>query len=168
MSEKSERTTLSGSMSSAGVFPVRTSATQGSKQASAGSGRVSGRSLPVSFARYDRASSSWRTLQRCLSGEWALYSETWPQAGTMRNGKCFERPALEHPTSGQGSVSLPTVTANESKGAGRKRYVGSPHFRGAKMSEGLRTCYGDPIYLNPSFVELAMGFPKEWTLLETP
>lgn len=61
---------------------------------------------------------------------------------------------------------LPTMGANEFKGASRNRYVGSKHFRGAKMSEGLRTTSTDPIYLNPSFAEIVMGFPRGWTDLE--
>lgn len=61
---------------------------------------------------------------------------------------------------------LPTVTANEHKGTSRNRYVGSKHFRGSKMSEGLRTTSTDPIYLDPSFAEIVMGFPAGWTDLE--
>jgi hypothetical protein len=64
-------------------------------------------------------------------------------------------------------LSLPTITANEGKGSGRKRYRGSKHFRGAKMSEGLRTCQSDPIYTHPNFAEAAMGYEKDWTLVET-
>jgi len=68
-------------------------------------------------------------------------------------------------------IFLPTLGKNEPKGASRNRYRGSEHFRGAKMSEGLRTCEDDPIYLHPSFAEAAMGFPIGWTELdaaETP
>jgi hypothetical protein len=61
---------------------------------------------------------------------------------------------------------LPTPTANEGKGAGRKRYIGSPHYRGAKTSEALRTCETDPIYPNPSFMEWLMGWPIGWARLE--
>jgi hypothetical protein len=61
---------------------------------------------------------------------------------------------------------LPTLGKNETKGAGRLRYQGSPHFRGAKMSEGLRTSKDDPIYLHPSFAEAVMGFPIGWGVLE--
>lgn len=57
---------------------------------------------------------------------------------------------------------LPTLGKNEAKGSSRKRYLGSPHFRGAKMSEALRTCEDDPIYLHPSFAEAVMGFPIGW------
>jgi hypothetical protein len=61
---------------------------------------------------------------------------------------------------------LPTIGKQEPKGSSRKRYLGSPHFRGAKMSEGLRTCEEDPIYLHPSFAEAVMGFPIGWTELD--
>ena len=61
---------------------------------------------------------------------------------------------------------LPTIAANEHKGTSRNRFVGSKHFRGAKMSEGLRTTSTDPIYLNPSFAEVMMGFPRGWTDLK--
>ena len=58
---------------------------------------------------------------------------------------------------------LPTISANEFKGASRNRYIGSKHFRGAKMSEGLRISSTDPTYLNPSFAEVVMGYPIGWT-----
>mgnify|MGYP001483663005 CR=1 FL=1 len=66
-------------------------------------------------------------------------------------------------TSEIGYGLLPTLGKNEGKGSARNRYKGSPHFRGAKMSEGLRTCQSDPIYTHPNFAEAAMGYPKGWT-----
>jgi hypothetical protein len=66
---------------------------------------------------------------------------------------------------------LPTLGANEYRVSSKVRFKGSPHFHGAKTSEALRTCEGDPIYLNPSFAEAMMGFPPKWTDLdasETP
>ena len=84
----------------------------------------------------------------------------------MRNGKLYQLPELAHPTKESGYLSLPTMGANEYKGSSRKRYLNSPHFRGAKMSEGLRTCETDPIYLHPSFGEIVMGYPPMWTELE--
>lgn len=126
------------------------------------------RSSPL-FAIYDPASSSWRTCQvSLLTNTLAPYSKSWPKQGTMRNGVCFQRRRLGHGTRGKGSSFLPTPSAHESKGSQRNRYRDSPDYRGAKMSEGLRTCSTDPIYLNPSFGELAMGLPKDWTVLETP
>lgn len=66
------------------------------------------------------------------------------------------------------AVKLPTMGASEYKGASHKRFKGSQSFRGAKMSEGLRTSLQDPKYLNPCFAELIMGLPKDYTALGTP
>jgi hypothetical protein len=85
-----------------------------------------------------------------------------------RNGIAYQLVPLVSLTSAIGSGLLPTIGANESKGSGRHRFVGSIQYRGAKMSEGLRNGETDPIYTDPSFAEAAMGFPRDWTLLETP
>ena len=61
---------------------------------------------------------------------------------------------------------IPTPGANEYKGASRNRYLGSSHYRGAKSSEALRTCKEEPIYLNPLFGEMMMGWPTGATELE--
>jgi hypothetical protein len=119
------------------------------------------------FAWYDQASRCWRTWQRCLIEEWERYLEAWPQSGMTRNGIAYQLAPLARPTKESESILLPTIGANESKGSSSKRYKGSPHFRGAKMSEGLRTCQSDAIYTNPNFAEAAMGYPKDWTLVET-
>jgi hypothetical protein len=119
------------------------------------------------FAWYDQRKSCWRTWQRCLIEGWEMYSGPWPVSGMTRNGIAFQRVTQERHISENEYTFLPTITANEGKGAGSSRYIGSPSFRGAKMSEGLRTCQSDPIYTNPNFAEAAMGLPKDWTLLET-
>lgn len=54
---------------------------------------------------------------------------------------------------------LPTMTASGHKGTSQKRYKGSKHFHGSKVSEALRICEACPTYLHPSFAELIMGFP---------
>jgi hypothetical protein len=63
-------------------------------------------------------------------------------------------------------LSIPTICTNEYKGSGKKRFRNSEDYHGAKTSEGLRTCEEDPIYLNPSFAEMMMGYPLGWTDLE--
>jgi hypothetical protein len=86
----------------------------------------------------------------------------------IANGIAYQAQPLAHPISEIGYGLLPTIGANEGKGSSSVRFRGSPHFRGAKMSEGLRTCQSDPIYTHPNFAEAVMGFPKDWTLSETP
>ena len=76
-----------------------------------------GKNTPGSFVWYDRATSLWRTYQRCLGGEWALYSGTWPRAGTMRSGIAYPQVPLAPLTGGIGSGSWPTPQA-QMPGAG--------------------------------------------------
>lgn len=130
--------------------------------------QVSGVGYAVPFAWYDQSTQLWRTWQRCLTGEWAEFSETWPRSGMTRNGIAYQLPTLAFPTLGIASGLLPTLGANESKGSQRRRYRSSIEYRGAKMSEGLRSGENDPIYTHPGFAEQAMGFEKDWTLLEMP
>ena len=51
-----------------------------------------------SLAKYDQDTSSWRTHQCSLAGDWELFLGTWPQWGSMRNGECWEQQPLAHPT----------------------------------------------------------------------
>ena len=122
------------------------------------------------FAWYDQISVCWRTWQRSLTEErgWEEFLGPWPRSGMTRNGIAYQRAPLVPLTGETAHGLLPTIGANESKGSGKSRYRGSRDFRGAKMSEGLRTCLSDPIYTHPNFAEAAMGFLKDWTLLETP
>ncbi len=74
-----------------------------------------GASTPVSLARYDRASSSWRTwlvsfLETAADGS-AEFSGTWPRSGTMRSGIAYRLPPLAPLTFGIACGLLPTVTA---------------------------------------------------------
>src|ERR1700722_15151968 len=88
---------------------------------------------------------------------------------TVRNQTRQENGSQEHiQTTLYHYGLLPTIGANENKGSSKKRFKGSADFRGAKMSEGLRTTLEDHIYLNPSFAGLGIGYPKDYTLLEIP
>lgn len=157
------------------------------------------------LANWHPDTSSWRTSQTCLvalltnqADGLAEFSETWPNAGMMRNGATYRLRSLalhtvenvcgllptprhnesqkrgnfdvENPRNGFPAavkrLFLPTLGKQEPKGSARNRFRGSPHFRGAKMSEGLRTCEDDPVYLHPCFAEAVMGFPIGWTELE--
>ena len=119
----------------------------------------------VWLASYDPASSSWRTCQHSLSGGLTEFLGGLPRSGMMQSGTLYQLAPLVSPTIGTGLGLLPTLGKNEPKGAGRLRFKGSPEFRGAKMSEGLRNGPGDPIYLHPDFAEEVMGFPPGWTEL---
>ena len=120
------------------------------------------------FAKYNRASCSWKTRQLWLFADLDESLEFWPRWGTMRGGACLEQETPEGCTNEieSGLLHLPTCAANEGRGSAKTRHFGSPHFRGAKMSERLRTCQEDPMYLTPSFAEQVMDFPVGWTDLK--
>lgn len=126
------------------------------------------------FERYERFNRHGLSLRMCV--ESLLKMEDWYSTECVLTWKAMDMnfnrfvfqlvPSMLH-TDEIGFGLLPTIGANESKGSSRKRYKGSKYFKGAKMSEGLRLSMNDPIYTHPHFAEVAMGFPKDWTLVET-
>jgi hypothetical protein len=75
-------------------FRVKTSATQEMARASQEKEAGYGLNTRASFAKFDRASSSWKTSQHCLIEGWETFSQPWPRSGTMRNGIVFQHPTL--------------------------------------------------------------------------
>lgn len=78
-------------------------------------GPASGPKSSDLLAIYDPLTSSWKTSQRCflaqLAGEaggLAEFSETWPNAGMMRNGKIYRRQPWAHPIAESASGLWPT------------------------------------------------------------
>ena len=74
------------------------------------------------LASYHPATSSWRTSQTCLvalaNGEadgLAEFSETWPSAGMMRNGKTYRRQPWALPIAESASGLWPTMTKQPSQ-----------------------------------------------------
>lgn len=125
-----------------------------------------GRRYIEPFAWYDQSSHCWRTWQLCLIEGWARFLEAWPKSGVMHNGIVYELKPLVCPMIEKDFISLPTPCASDYKGSSRKRYRGSPNFRGGRITEVLRICQSDPIYTHPNFAEAVMGLPKDYTALE--
>ena len=147
-------------------FPVRTYPQPEKERGSKASDLECGKKWHGSLAKYDPDTCSWRTAQYSLLGGLGLFLETWPRWGTMRNGECSALEiAVASICENVSSFSLPTIGKNEFKGSSRARFLGSMDFRGAKMSEGLRTCEDDHQYTHPDFAEEVMGFPSMWTEL---
>ena len=78
-------------MSSLAASRARTSALLERGQGSPASVQGSGVNLLGSFARFDPATSSWKTPQLSLLEGSEPFSETWPRWGLMRNGVCLEQ-----------------------------------------------------------------------------
>lgn len=75
-------------------FPARTSASPGRAQDSQASAADSSSTSCAWFAEFDPATSFWRTSQQSLFEDSTPYSERWPKAGSMRNGRASKRPTL--------------------------------------------------------------------------
>lgn len=73
------------------AFRAQTSALPEKARASTEKPRVSGVKWQESFAKYDRNSHSWKTLQRSLLGGLTEFSETWPKWGSMRGGDAYRQ-----------------------------------------------------------------------------
>ena len=105
------------STSSAEVSPVRTLALPEKDSAlSEEREAVCGESMPGSFARYDRATASWRTHQCSLFGGLESFSGTWPREGMMRHGRCYQLAIVAPRMNGRecgSSQKIPTPRSND-------------------------------------------------------
>ena len=98
-------------------FRAKTSASQARAQASAANALGCGPTWRGSLARFDPATSSWRTAQPSLLGDSEECSVTWPRSGMTADGQCWELPMLGRRTSGTDSGLwprwlFPTPTCN--------------------------------------------------------
>lgn len=97
-------------------FRARTSPSPAPAPDSPERGPVSGESSRASFAKWNPATSTWRTPQLSLFGGSELYSETWPRWGSMRGGECTE---LTRPRSRVVAETLRSLTTGIESGYAR-------------------------------------------------
>ena len=151
------------------AFRAKTSASQGTRSASRAIGADCGERWPASFVKFDHASSSWKTSQRCFLEEWASYSEIWPRWGLMHAGECWELPTLAATKPEKGYGLWPTLKASD----GEQRATNLAYFErrwniapDLQVIVALRTpptekgFYGR---LNPDWCEWLTGWPIKWT-----
>src|SRR3990167_11408856 len=150
--------------SSAEASPARTSAPLDRAKALTARAADYGRSTPVSFANYDRAASSWKTLTTSFIEGLGVFSETWPRSGMTRNGIAYQLPPLVPLTVEIEFGSLPdavkrwpTPKAQDSRHAMWDRGKSNLGEEIAELHNGR---------LNPTWVEWLMGFPLMWTVLQ--
>ncbi len=143
--------------------PARTLASAEQEQALTGSVPDSGQKWQGSFVKFDPESSSWKTHQCSLLGDWDVFSETWPEWGLMQDGECFERPALERPTRERGFTWLLTPTANSCKAWTFRNplaLIRKNHADG-NLFEQLMRVYQR--MTTPRCQEILMMWPEGWT-----
>lgn len=105
---------------------AKTSALPASEQALPANAQGSGVNTSEPFAHFDLNTSSWKTYQvSLLTSTWDVFSETWPRAGTMRNGIAYQQVPLAPLTGEIGSGLWPTPEALNQEGyqvANGKKY----------------------------------------------
>ena len=95
------------------VSRARTSASQAKEPALTEPAAECGDTWRGSLARFDPATSSWRTAQPSLLEDSHESSVIWPRSGMTAGGRCWELPTLGHRTSGTGSGLWPTPVATD-------------------------------------------------------
>lgn len=128
-----------------------------------------GETMGVSFANYDRNSSSWKTCRPCSREDSETFSEIWPRSGTMRNGIASRLPPLVRLIRGIGSGLWPTprkCSGKNSAGTNRADFYRRMGFSPSSTTKGGRTASPTGGPLNPEWLEGHMGFPIGWTDLD--
>ena len=127
------------SMSSAVGSPARTSPQLAQEGASKENEVDSGWRWQESFAKFDQATSSWKTRQRSLLADLELYSETWPNWGSMQNGESLERTsAVPHISERGFGFWVPTPTAGDAKSSGSRNTETSKANAGISLTDYVR------------------------------
>ena len=132
------------------------------------------------FAKLDRDTSLWRTSQHSLTDGLELYSQTWPVAGTMRNGNVYRLQPLVQRTLEIESGLWRTPDANMDRGTRTKENLSGRLKRGMPLNLNDQVSaigYGllEPPKgfgkrmketggkLNPMWAEWLMNVPEGWT-----
>ena len=137
-----------------------------------------------SLARFDPATSSWRTVQPSLLEDLGESSVTWPRSGMTAAGQCWELPTLGRRINETGSGLWPTPTVcgnynrkglSKTSGDGLATAVlkcATPtarDWKSGKASQATMERNSRPLSeqiggsLNPAWVEWLMGWPLGWT-----
>jgi hypothetical protein len=117
------------------AFHVRTSASQGGVRALPARARACGKSQPVSLAKFDRISCTWKTAQQSLFEDSTSCSVTWPRSGMTVDGQCWELPMSVRGINATASGLLQTLVADDAvnRKAGKFNSRGEPKLSAQVM-----------------------------------
>jgi hypothetical protein len=139
------------------AFPAKTYPQQEKEPELMENDPVCGGKWQESLARYDRASSSWKT-HRSLWEEALLESLViLPKSGLMRDGVVYRPESAERRTYGIDSGYWPTPTASCYKGWSKNHNRANTDDRLDYTIERKAFQYGKAGRLNPEWVEWLMG-----------
>jgi hypothetical protein len=151
------------------AFPAKTSAQPAVAQDSTERAADYGWNLPGSFAKFDPATSSWKTRQCSLAGDSIEFLETWPAWGSMQSGECLERPTLAPTTSEREYGYWPTPQASDSMRARmRVESFQKVHAdsRGGRSYLARVLAHEFGLSQSAEFTEWLMIWPEGWTDLK--
>jgi len=152
--------------------PARTSATVARKKASKARAADCGKKCRASFAKLDRATSSWRTSQLSLFEESTSSSVTWPRWGLMLDGECWDLPTVAATKPEKGYGLWPTLKASDGEQRTsnleyfKRRLTVSPDLPVIVALSTPPTSRGFYGRLSPDWCEWLMTWPIKWTELE--
>jgi hypothetical protein len=134
---------------------------------SMGPALVCGLKCPVSFAKLDPDSYSWKTHQLSLFEDLVSYSETWPEQGTMLNGQCWEVSHLEVCIDEKEFGYWATPRATQAAQPNYRKSRGVDYSR-ANLDEFLTTLFPDLIgkRINRELLIWMMIWPTGWARLK--
>lgn len=151
----------------AAVFPARTYPPRTStRQTSTGRSLLYGAIWRESSARFDRATSSWKTLQCSLLADSTEFSPTLPRWGMLVDGVLWEGNIWERPEeSAFGFWGSPTASVTKDFEFTKEQILrsnfGATH---SKYTNQFLRCIDD--FPAPEFGEWIMEFPIGWTDLK--
>jgi len=102
------------------------------------------------IAKWNSVRGVWEKpgTENLFCEHWALFSETWPTAGTMQNGEVFELPTQALPTTALGYSSLPTPKARDAQAEGYEAGLRRATPQVGTIVKGL--VEGDPRVMLPT------------------
>ena len=134
-----------------------------------------------SLAWFDQDTLCWKTYQQLSPEGSTSFLGKFPKQGLMLNGQLYQHEIWGHAIKGPAGGSLPTPTVSDHldrtyhyppcTGVTRGpklawavgKYLGHNHGLHGKPGTNRSVLTGEPMYLNPRFLEEMMGFPIGWT-----
>lgn len=146
---------------------AKTSALPAEATDSTESAAASGWKWPGSFAKWDRASCTWRTRQCSLIEDSTEFSGTWPRWGVLRDGECSELTTLAPPSTESESGYWQTPTTRDGKGQSglgnriKRGKPGKPHV--ANLCDQIVDIGRPDLVRCIEFRYRLMAWPIGWT-----
>jgi hypothetical protein len=153
-------------MSSAEDSPARTYPSQEKGKESREREAVSGKNLRECFAKYDRGSHSWKTLQCLWEEDLALSSETWPNWGLMHDGELSEAlpPDFVLTESASGFSLQGPIASDQLDCRFRLKSLLRWHHPNGNLKEQFAQRFLKRI--TPELTAILMDWPETWTVCD--